>query len=122
MRGRAAPTRSSGGTRFRGIRPRARGRSGVLNSQQRGRTLMRSIAAVGGSADDDEVATVAKPSSSRFQLITRCLAYCTPDGAAILRLAEIDHQQTLETRQFEREIAELYQEYGWTYPDRLSDS
>lgn len=65
---------------------------------------------------------MAKPSSSRFQLITRCLAYCAPDGAAILRLAEIHHQQGLEARQFEREFAELYQKFGWTYPDRPAES
>jgi len=66
---------------------------------------------------------VSEPSQSRLERIARCLAYCAPEGAAALRLAEIQHRQELEAQQqFEAELAALRRELGWTSPGRLAEN
>ncbi len=58
-------------------------------------------------------------STSTFDRITRLLARCSPEGVATLCMAEGHRRQSAEAqREFERELAALYPEFGLPHPGR----
>lgn len=66
---------------------------------------------------------MTESSGSRLERIARWVAYCAPEGAAIIRLAELQHRLELEAeQQFERELTALREEFGWTNPGWLAEN